>query len=123
MITCGEHLRPVLERALDAEFAPGMQFIGEGEACVAGFRYITAQDVEIFLCGRPTRGMLRTCCRYVFDSCNAVRMTACVKAGNACMLALMERLGFTFEGCRRLACDGEDVHMYGMLKEECRWYG
>lgn len=59
---------------------------------------------------------------YVFHQCNFRRITAFVSANNAPSLKIVQQFGFKEEGRARCAgADGEDVLMFGLLREECRY--
>lgn len=50
------------------------------------------------------------------------RTTFVVSADNKRSIDMLERLGAVREGTVRKAFDGDvDGHVYGMLREECRW--
>lgn len=59
---------------------------------------------------------------YPFEEMRVARVTAPVKSTNTRSIRLVTALGFMLEGTlRRAGRAGEDIHLYGMLKEECRW--
>lgn len=68
-----------------------------------------------------TRGTLRQVFEYPFITCGFDRVTALVSSANARSIEFIQRLGFSLEGRKRKAIDGEDEIIYGMLKSECRW--
>jgi hypothetical protein len=62
---------------------------------------------------------------YAFDKLGAVRVTGLVKASNQAARRFDEHLGFTLEGIMRQAFDGDDLCIYGFLKEDFekhRWH-
>ena len=60
--------------------------------------------------------------RYAFKQLECERITAPVPARNAAARAFDEHLGFVHEGTmRRKLPNGDDLIIYGMLREECRW--
>lgn len=68
------------------------------------------------------RKFIERCFRYVFQENGCRRMTVRVEEGNDEALKLDLGLGFVHEGTLRKASqNGKDVHILGMLKEECRW--
>lgn len=86
----------------------------------------TTQDCELSVAstgkGWANRTFLRACFEYVFNQLDCRRCTARVQASNAASVTMTERLGFTREGTlRRASRDGGDLHVFGMLKTECRW--
>lgn len=128
MITSGEGLRAALESAVEASLSPAARFIGsvENGAVIAVFAVDswTGEDCELFMASLPgglSRDLLATVSDYVFGMLGCARITCRVKSTNGAMLALVERLGFTLEGRLRRALQGEDVLVFGMLKEECPW--
>lgn len=59
---------------------------------------------------------------YAFNLANLRRLTALVETSNFESSNLVERLGFKREGTLRAAADnGNDLYVYGLLKEECKW--
>jgi RimJ/RimL family protein N-acetyltransferase len=68
------------------------------------------------------RYFLRETFRYPFNQLKVTRLTARVPALNKASQEFVRRLGFHFEGCvRKALAGGEDLIVYGMLKDECRW--
>ncbi len=60
--------------------------------------------------------------RYPFEQLKCRRVTGLVPAKNLEAQRFDEHLGFTQEGrIRRILPDGDDLIIYGMLREECRW--
>jgi len=52
----------------------------------------------------------------------AVRVTAEVDPSNDIALKQIKRLGFIYEGFRRLGIEGKrDAYVFGMLAEDCPW--
>ena len=59
---------------------------------------------------------------YAFHQCYFRRLTAFVSAKNEPSLKIVRQFGFQEEGRARSAGrDGEDVVMFGLLREECRY--
>ena len=59
---------------------------------------------------------------YPFLQLKCARVTAPVRASNVRCRRAVEALGFRLEGMLRKALPfGEDMLLYGMLAEECRW--
>lgn len=67
------------------------------------------------------RTILRAIFRYPFEQLGCHRVTARVMADNQHAIDFDEKIGFVREGTMRQARNGTDVHIYGMLKTECRW--
>lgn len=69
-----------------------------------------------------TKTTLRVLFSYPFLHCKVRRMNSLIAADNLESRDLTERLGFKQEGVVRQGTDnGEDLIIYGMLKEECKW--
>lgn len=63
------------------------------------------------------RRTLKVFFSYAFDNLNCRRVTAVMRSPG-----FLERLGFTHEGTLRKGYpNGDDMLVYGMLREECRW--
>lgn len=74
--------------------------------------------------GWLTREYLRLVFAYIFDQLGCTRITGRINACNDTALAMSQRLGFVHEGTMRSAAkDGGDVLLFGMLKQECKYYG
>lgn len=68
-------------------------------------------------------GRIRAFFDYPFNQLGCQRVTAVVSEHNGAARKLDEYLGFVHEGTiRRGFPDGSDAILYGMLKEECRWF-
>jgi RimJ/RimL family protein N-acetyltransferase len=67
------------------------------------------------------RSILGSIFRYPFEQLECDRITTRVRADNVHSMRITEKLGFIREGTMREALDGYDVHVYGMLRRECRW--
>ena len=70
------------------------------------------------------RCMSRRVLRAVFTAAfaNARRLTAEVEPDNRRALRQVQRLGFIFEGTRRLGLEGtRDTYVFGMLRGDCRY--
>lgn len=72
--------------------------------------------------GWLNREFLRACFRYPFHQLKVNRITALVRTDNLDALRFDEHLGFKREGLiRRGDDDGCDLHLLGMLPDECKW--
>lgn len=59
---------------------------------------------------------------YPFNQLNCSRVTAPIRATNKASIQCVKALGFQHEGTlRKAGRGGEDILVYGMLREECRW--
>jgi len=70
------------------------------------------------------RCMSRRVLRAIFTAAftNARRLTAEVEPDNRRALRQVQRLGFVYEGYRRLGLEGtRDTLVYGMLKDDCKY--
>lgn len=67
-----------------------------------------------------TRRLLRTIFKTLFS--RAVRITAEVSPGNGRAVSIIRRMGFIYEGFKRMGVEGRrDALMFGMLREDCRF--
>lgn len=130
MIVHGEGLRQYIETKLDCRLRPDAQFIGRERdgvlLGVCGFQDWNYTDVELVWAGSRGFGskeLARVCWHYVWETLGCERCTGRIRADNTHSLALAERMGFKREGLLRRAWQGHDVHIVGMLREECRFYG
>lgn len=98
-------------------------------ALIAGVVYqnYTKTDIHMHAAALPgrrwlSRAFLGECFRYPFEQLRCVRVTGLVPGRNAEAQRFDEHLGFIREGrVRRILPDGDDLLIYGMLREECRW--
>jgi RimJ/RimL family protein N-acetyltransferase len=68
------------------------------------------------------RSILRAIFDYPFNQLGVVRCDATAIRKNKRSRKLLKGLGFTEEGVRRKRYNGvDDLVMYGMLKNDCRW--
>lgn len=79
-------------------------------------------DITVAIAGEPIaarKGILAAGLDYAFVTCGVPRISAEVLADNARCRRLIEGLGFKVEGTKRKAGpDGQDVIVYGLLKDE-----
>ena len=60
---------------------------------------------------------------YPFGQLELGRCTVPVLSGNEASKRMVEALGFVYEGTLRRAGPGDqDILLYGILREECRWF-
>jgi len=127
MIDCENQAkhRAYLEAKLGVTLHPDAQFIANVEPYgVAAFERYTGDDIEMHYGGEPgflTRKFIRSIAIYVFRQLGCNRLTGRVPAFRPKGAEMALRIGFTHEGTLRQAINGEDVLIFGMLKEECRW--
>lgn len=85
-----------------------------------------AKDCNLSLAIEDKRGVTRESLHivfaYPFQQLGLVRVSASVAADNEPSLALMERWGFKREGVKRLGYGDRDEILFGMLRDECRWF-
>ncbi len=90
--------------------------------CVSVFNNFTRRDIEWTVAGRMTRGMWRVSLEYMFETCEARRVTMRTKASNHHCIKSMNHLGARCEGrLRRYYENDEDALVFGLLKEECKY--
>jgi hypothetical protein len=103
--------------------------VGPTGHLVAGVVYDTyiGTSIDMHVAAVPgkrwmTRKFLGEAFRYPFLQLGVRRVTGRVAADNAAAIEFDTRLGFQLEGrVRQLLDDGQDLLIFGMLREECRW--
>jgi RimJ/RimL family protein N-acetyltransferase len=70
-----------------------------------------------------TRSYLRAVFRYPFVQLGVRRVSGFVPASNAQAIRFNEHLGFKREGLMREALWDDDVIVFGMLRQECKYHG
>ena len=68
-----------------------------------------------------SRRCLRAIFEYPFVQLDCLRMTALICSRNTKSVDFCERLGFKYEGTLRRATPTDDLLVFGLIKEECRW--
>ena len=69
-----------------------------------------------------TRKFIKQIFRFIFTELKIDRITAMIESSNDRSLSAIKRLGFEHEGIMRKASyNKQDLHVFGMLKGECRW--
>lgn len=68
-----------------------------------------------------SRSYLRAAFRYPFVQLGCRRVTGLVPASNAAARRFDEHIGFQREGLMRHALPDDDIIVYGLLREDCRW--
>lgn len=105
--------------------AIGLERDGQILAAVI-YNHYTGPNVMTSIAGAPgrrwlTRDYLRAIFRYPFVQLEVRRITALVATRNAESRRFVEHLGFTIEGLMRHAEVDDDLMVYGMLRQECRY--
>jgi RimJ/RimL family protein N-acetyltransferase len=111
-----------------SESAAGIGLRSDGEL-IAGVLYddYNGSNIWMHVAAKPgrrwlTRGYLYTCFAYPFIQCNCQRVTGWVEASNTDSLRFTEHLGFKQEAVlKRAAPNGDDVILYVMFREDCRF--
>lgn len=87
------------------------------------FNCDTRDDIELTIYGpgATTPEALRYGSQYCFLQTNHPRMSASVRRSNRHMLRFMEACGFKLEGVKRMPDSRDDILLFGMLKNECKW--
>ena len=96
---------------------------------IAGCVYqnYTKTDIHMHAAALPgkrwlSKAYLGECFRYPFEQLGCQRVTGLVPGRNEAAQGFDEHLGFVLEGrVRKILPDGDDLIIYGMLREECRW--
>lgn len=88
--------------------------------------YYPKKSVELSIAsiggGWLTRPFLSAVFRTPFVEWEMRRVGSSISADNHKSIRFCEHLGFQREGCiRQGAPNGQDLLLYGLLKEECRW--
>jgi len=69
-----------------------------------------------------TRGFIRLVANYAFNTLGVERVTAMIDQTNYASIMLTQKIGFVLEGVMRKGSPaGNNMCIYGMLKEECKW--
>lgn len=104
--------------------------IKDGEiAAVTVFDTFSGNDCQVHVASDGsrqwlTRQYLHMVFAYPFLQLKLRRITSLVSEKNAPSLNFCQQSGFTREGCLRKAAErGENLILFGMLREECRWIG
>ena len=102
----------------------GLEEDGKPIAAVV-FNLFSGCDIAMHVAAEGKRWMsreyLRTCFAYPFIQLGCRRVTAYVSSRNETAWQFVRHLGFQQEGLMREAVPDDDVMVYGMLKNECRW--
>lgn len=105
--------------------AIGLERDGEPIAAVV-YNYYSRCDIAMHVAAVPgrrwmTRAYLQAVFQYPFLQLKVNRVSGYVPAKNWDVQRFDEHLGFIREGVMRKALEDDDVIVYGMLKEECRF--
>jgi len=90
------------------------------------YNHYTGPNVMTSIVGEPgrrwlTRQYLGAIFRYPFLQLGVRRITALVATRNSDSRRFVEHLGFTVEGLMRHAAVDDDLLVYGMLRQDCRF--
>lgn len=123
----------VAERVDAGQFNAEAKGIGilHRDKLVAGvvYNHYSGCNVYAHIAAEPgrrwaTRDNLFVLFYYPFVTLKCNRITGLVRADNVKAQRFDEHLGFRREGLMRKACkDGQDLIVYGMLREECKFLG
>ena len=124
-------LKWVGDRTDEDDFGPGSIAIGleEDDELIAGvaFNMYTKASICMHVAAMPgkrwmTKDFLWRSFAYPFIQLGCNRVTGLVREDNLAAQRFDEHLGFKREGLLRRACtDGQNMILYGMLREDCRW--
>ena len=130
-----EDAQALLTRRLRVDFSPWVMkaprwfsaWARDEQGDIAGifcieFKYPWEGYVNVVVLDQ--RCMTRRALRAVFTAAfsQAVRLTAEVEPDNRRALRQVQRMGFVYEGYRRMGLEGSrDVMCYGMLREDCKY--
>lgn len=89
------------------EYRPGMD-IQLSTAAIPGSNWLTKKNLVAFF-------------EFPFLQLRLPRVTSFVPSKNDTAIKFNNKLGFVLEGKMRKALVDDDLLMFGMLKEECRW--
>lgn len=101
--------------------------VRDGEIIAATiYNHYTGPNVMTSIAGAPgrrwmTRAYLGAIFRYPFLQLRVRRITALVETCNSDSRRLVEHMGFTVEGLMRHAAVDDDLLVYGMLRQDCRF--
>lgn len=104
--------------------AIGLQRDGEIIAGVMYTHYSEAGSICAHIAGHGhwcTRQFLRTIFSYPFVQLRVRRITCYIESRNLKSRKLCEHLGFTIESLMERATRTDDVLIYRLFKEDCRW--
>lgn len=96
--------------------------------CGLIYQQRTPCSIDIHMASIPgchwgNRELLYAAFDYPFNQLRMRRITALIPAKNTRSRRLAEHLGFKMEGIMRHAYADDDMSVYGLLKEDCRWLG
>jgi len=90
------------------------------------YNHHTGSNIMAHIAGKPgkrwlTREFLFAMFDYPFNELKVRRITGLVPKKNKDARRFDEHLGFEYEGNMRHALANDDMIIYGMLKEKCKW--
>lgn len=82
----------------------------------------TGENIEMsaVLHGNMSIAQARAVARYAFEQLGCVRMSARIRADDEKSRRILTMIGFVREGIERRGYRGQDAHLFGLLREECR---
>lgn len=101
--------------------------VEEGNDLIAGWVFSEYRGCDIHLSGASTtprwasRSTLHALFSYPFVQLKVARLTAYTGRSMTSVRRFLERLGFVHEGTMRQGYVDDDIAVYGMLRDECRW--
>jgi hypothetical protein len=125
-----EQLPSILQwasRRLQCNFGPAYTIANfqDGKInCVVVFHNQRQSGCEVSIVSDHglSKGFIKVVFGYAFQLAKLRRLSALVEIENQESIDMVERLGFVREGTLRRAADnGNDLYVYGMLNEECKW--
>jgi len=126
--SAGDFLSRAIKGAVFSRSANFFAMINESGRIRAACAYDdeTAHSADIYCAIAPgarlTKRFIFTAFQAPFDIWGKTRLCVRISAGNIRSRRFAEHLGFRYEGTERGAgIDGENLLIYGMLKQECRF--
>jgi RimJ/RimL family protein N-acetyltransferase len=106
--------------------AIGLEQAGELIAAVGFTDYLPGGSISGHICSIPgkrwmTKPFLRVMFIYPFVQLKVQRLNAFIPAKNEAVRNLIEHMGFTFEHRMPRMLADDDVLIYRMFAEDCRW--
>jgi len=100
----------------------------KNDLLVAGaiYNHYNGSDININFAAEPgarwmTREFLYACFDYPFNQLTCRRASVLVPKKNKTARKFTVHLGFEYEGNMRKALPNDDMIIYGLLKENCKW--
>lgn len=131
-----EGMRAYAERVLAIQLREDAKFIGLADTktgefqIVFGFDTFSPTNCFMHIAAEHGLGVMRRNYAYIlrwvfdypFNQCGLRRISSLVSENNKASWLLTSKRGGSFEGVLRKAGEnGEDMYLFGMLREECTW--